>query len=515
MDNHNPDQSGSGTGKDHANHLDTPMPGCTAGREEPVTAITTTMMQAYAAMRNGVTPNRIGGDGTLIEAIIDSEPGRDSQVLTEVLDTMTEGVEEPAHRISRFTIPRQQSIEHLRYPPRTFESTCDEYPSTSADASSSAVPRRPTTPPLPPSNPTSTSPATPPFLHLFDTGHISDDGEGPRSEARISPCTFRHWAKGAASYPRQPIQQEPSSPVNTTRTRPSTPPIPAPHPSPDRIANLSYTRQHDAYTGSEFSAHYRVPSAPSAVWTPTGADPRRLAPTHHHAYDRMNPAGGRVLLEARYGPLGVPSAPAASEGEGESYSAEEVKAALAGGRGESLFGGVPGRETEGWIRGCYEEIERVGGEGERLGKENEGLREELERLRAERNEVGWCRMVMDAKERLEARGLSEEGRKKRERIREHVAAHMRELKARREAVAEEARVKRRENEWLVGEVSTLMGEVEAICKSMGKEGVEEVRAEHEALTEIEKKSIFLEAAEKERMALLAEAEEAAEAAEAE
>lgn len=55
------------------------MPGCTAGSEAPVTAITTSMMMAYAAMRNGVTPNRAGGDGTLIEAMLAFNSGDNPQ----------------------------------------------------------------------------------------------------------------------------------------------------------------------------------------------------------------------------------------------------------------------------------------------------------------------------------------------------------------------------------------------------------------------------------------------------
>lgn len=55
------------------------MPGCTAGSEAPVTAITTSMMVAYAAMRNGVTPNRAGGDGTLIEAMLAFNSGENPQ----------------------------------------------------------------------------------------------------------------------------------------------------------------------------------------------------------------------------------------------------------------------------------------------------------------------------------------------------------------------------------------------------------------------------------------------------
>lgn len=55
------------------------MPGCTANSEAPVTAITTSMMMAYAAMRNGVTPNRAGGDGTLIEAMLAFNSGENSQ----------------------------------------------------------------------------------------------------------------------------------------------------------------------------------------------------------------------------------------------------------------------------------------------------------------------------------------------------------------------------------------------------------------------------------------------------
>jgi len=135
------------------------MPGCTANSEAPVTAITTSMMTAYAAMRNGVTPNRAGGDGPLIEAMLEFGSGENPQyvllswvvymplstrvdiargehsignlltdsvfpsILAEVIETMAEeeGPDESS-RTSVFMMPRQRSIQHLFYPPRSFES---------------------------------------------------------------------------------------------------------------------------------------------------------------------------------------------------------------------------------------------------------------------------------------------------------------------------------------------------------------------------------------------------------
>lgn len=74
-----PDRSTCATNGDWTEHLDHPMPGCTANSEAPVTGITTSMMMAYAAMRNGVTPNRAGGDGTLIEAMLAFNSGENPQ----------------------------------------------------------------------------------------------------------------------------------------------------------------------------------------------------------------------------------------------------------------------------------------------------------------------------------------------------------------------------------------------------------------------------------------------------
>jgi len=50
--------------------LDSFVPGCSAGREPKTTVITTSMLMAYAAMRNGVTPDRADGEGTLIQAML-------------------------------------------------------------------------------------------------------------------------------------------------------------------------------------------------------------------------------------------------------------------------------------------------------------------------------------------------------------------------------------------------------------------------------------------------------------
>ncbi|KAK0740543.1 hypothetical protein B0T18DRAFT_471398 [Schizothecium vesticola] len=344
MDNQDRDQTTSGTDGDWAEHIDSPMPGCTAGSEAPVTAITTSMMTAYAAMRNGVTPNRAGGDGTLIEAMLEFSSGENTHILTEVMEAMAEGEgSEESLRASVFVMPRQRSIQHLVYPPRSFESIYDERHGNGSAPSPSK--QRPTTPTIPsstlpiisastpPTTQHTTSPPPPCFLSLFDTGYISDD-EGPRSLSRISPCTFRHWARGAATHRRLPI--------------------------PD------------------LTAHYRVPYLPSAVWTPTGADPSRLPLAKQAAFDRMDPVAGLALRKARYGPLQVPAAEPGSEGEG--FSAEEVAAALAGYEGPQ-YGDVPGWEAEGWVLEGLGELERLREEEGMLEGENEGLRAEVERLR--------------------------------------------------------------------------------------------------------------------------------------
>lgn len=231
-----------------------------------------------------------------------------------------------------------------------------------------------------------------------------------------------------------------------------------------------------------------MPSLPSAVWTPTGADPARLLPAKQDAFDRMDPIAGMGLLEARYGPLQVPSVEPAGEGEG--YSAEEVADALA--YEGPLYGGVKGWEAEGWILGERGEVEMLKGEGGRLDGENEGLRAEVERLREEREEVQWWRGVARSSRRRREVGtvLGVEGGRKQERIREHVAGYMREL--RREVEMAEAAVegKRKVNEWLEGEVRALKEEIEGACRAMGKRGVEEVRAEYKALMEEEMSAAF-------------------------
>lgn len=230
-----------------------------------------------------------------------------------------------------------------------------------------------------------------------------------------------------------------------------------------------------------------MPSLPSAVWTPTGADPKRLLASKQDAFDRMDPVGGMALREARYGALQVARAEPASEGE--AYSAEEVADALA--YEGPLYGGVKGWEAEGWILGERGEVERLKGEEGRLDGENKGLRGELERLKEEREEVQWWRGVVEGRKRREVGRVMGEGeRKKQERIREHVAGYMREL--RREVEMGEAAVegKRKVNEWLEGEVRALKEEIEGACRAMGKKGVEEVRAEYEALIEEEMSAAF-------------------------
>lgn len=193
------------------------------------------------------------------------------------------------------------------------------------------------------------------------------------------------------------------------------------------------------------------------------------------------------MREVRYGALQVPPASPASEGEG--YSAEEVADALV--YEGPLYGGVKGWEAEGWILEWKGEVEMLTKEGARLEGENKGLRGEVERLREEREEVLWWRGVVEERKRREVgRVLSEGGRKKQERIREHVAGYMREL--RREVEMGEAAVegKRKVNEWLEGEVRALKEEIEGACRAMGKKGVEEVRAEYEALMEEEMAAAF-------------------------
>ncbi|KAK3371681.1 hypothetical protein B0T24DRAFT_706708 [Lasiosphaeria ovina] len=251
-----------------------------------------------------------------------------------------------------------------------------------------------------------------------DEDWVSDD-EGPAEYGRISPCTFAAWAEGCSSSKQQ--QQEspkkPTVPKDEPRQRPPTPADTGDEQNEHVVQYgagdwpiyddyAAWSNHSDGNPAMAPQQHqHGLPPNPTVLWTAPGIDP-----SHN-----LGRADGKRMLRDGFIKV-LPADPEKIKGDVETYTEEQVAAAVENYEGE-LFGGVRGVDARAALTDGYRERRMLAGERKRLDEENDEMRKQLKALHCRKIEARNAAALM-------ARIAQRDAAQHAARMREHAAAHL-------------------------------------------------------------------------------------------
>ncbi|KAI0833016.1 hypothetical protein F5Y06DRAFT_187299 [Hypoxylon sp. FL0890] len=253
----------------------------------------------------------------------------------------------------------------------------------------------------------------------------SDDEEGANPSGRISSDMFLAMATGAKRWDRPEIKDPQGLLKDAVRTRPEGPAVEKDR-YPDYLDKAKV--QIDPATGEEISPTYYVPRSPSMIWTPPGVTENAYVPKNFRDYySRMAPDDATNHIDRHYG-QGPHNAPPAQTNE--NYTRSEVQEVANMVHGEAL-----GPQLIDFLSIQYHSIAQFEIQSSALEKEVLAQHERIAALQKELEQLKlWYipalqQLRADRAER-QARRDAEKKKIREERIKEHIANHVRDAQYR-------------------------------------------------------------------------------------